>query len=54
MDEVSAEAKLAGGDVASPLVVSVPRLDMQRAIDEEQDGSRQVQAGEDLDEGALY
>jgi len=37
MDEVSAEAKLAGGDVASPLVVSVPRLDMQRAIDEEQE-----------------
>lgn len=37
MDEVSVEAKLAGGDVASPLVVAVPRLDIQRAIDEEQE-----------------
>ena len=37
MDEVSAEAKLANEGVAQPLVVAVPRLDVQRAIDEEQE-----------------
>jgi hypothetical protein len=37
MDEVSAEAKLASEGVAPPLVVAVPRLEVQRAIDEEQD-----------------
>ena len=37
MDEVSAEAKLASEGVAQPLVVAVPRLEVQRAIDEEQD-----------------
>ena len=37
MDEVSAEAKLANEGMAQPLVVAVPRLDVQRAIDEEQD-----------------
>jgi hypothetical protein len=37
MDEVSAEAKLASEGVAQPLVVAVPRLDVQRAIDEEQE-----------------
>jgi len=37
MDEVSAEAKLASEGVAQPLVVAVPRLEVQRAIDEEQE-----------------
>jgi hypothetical protein len=37
MDEVSARAKPASGDVASPLVVAVPRLEVERAIDEEQE-----------------
>src|SRR5262245_20452082 len=37
MDEVSAEAKLASEGVAPSLMVAVPRLDVQRAIDEEQE-----------------
>jgi hypothetical protein len=37
MDEVSVEAKVAGEGVAPPLVVAVPRLEVQRAIDEEQE-----------------
>ena len=37
MDEVSAEAKLASEGVAPSLVVAVPRLEVQRAIDEEQE-----------------
>lgn len=37
MDEVSAEARLASEGVAQPLVVAVPRLEVQRAIDEEQE-----------------
>jgi hypothetical protein len=37
MDEVSAEAKLASEGVAQPLVVTVPRLEVQRAIVEEQE-----------------
>jgi hypothetical protein len=37
MDEVSAEAKLASEGVAQPLVVAVPRLEVERAIDEEQE-----------------
>ena len=37
MDEVSAEAKVASEGVAQPLVVAVPRLEVQRAIDEEQE-----------------
>lgn len=37
MDEVSAEAKLASEGVAQPLVVAVPRLEVQRAVDEEQE-----------------
>ena len=37
MDEVSAEAKLASEGVAQPLVVAVPRLEVQRAIEEEQE-----------------
>jgi hypothetical protein len=37
MDEVSAEAKLASEGAAQPLVVAVPRAEVQRAIDEEQE-----------------
>jgi hypothetical protein len=37
MDEVSAEAKLATEGVASPLMVAVPRLEVQRAVDEKQE-----------------
>jgi hypothetical protein len=37
MDEVSVEAKVADEGVAPPLVVAVPRLEVQRAIDEEQE-----------------
>jgi hypothetical protein len=37
MDAVSAEAKLADEGMASPLMVAVPRLEVQRAIDEEQE-----------------
>jgi hypothetical protein len=37
MDEVSAEAKFASEGVAPSLMVAVPRLQVQRAIDEEQE-----------------
>ena len=37
MDEVSAEAKLASEGVAQSLAVAVPRLEVQRAIDEKQE-----------------
>ena len=37
MDEVSVEAKLASEGVAPSLAVAVPRLEVQRAVDEEQE-----------------
>src|SRR5215208_6956260 len=37
MDEVSAEAKLASEGVAPSLTVAVPRLEVQRAVDEKQE-----------------
>ena len=37
MDEVSVEAKLASEGVAPSLTVAVPRLEVQRAVDEKQE-----------------